>query len=79
MASMKLTERSSPLIDRLDDVQMSETDRERAKQMMRQAEAFAEAAARIQELVGHAAIAIASTFAAFPERLRSALSQGVHR
>ena len=79
MASIKSTERSSALVNRLDDVQMSASDREHAKVMMRQAEAFAEAVAGLHERVRDTAGAIASASASFHSRLRSALSQAVHR
>lgn len=51
MASIRSTERSSPLVNRLDDVQMRARNREHAKVMMRQAEAFAEVVAGIHERV----------------------------
>lgn len=51
MASIKSTERSSTLVNRLDDVQMSASDREHGKVMMRQAEAFAEAVAGLHERI----------------------------
>ena len=80
---MKLTECSSSVSDRLDEMQMSARDREQARAMMRRAEAFATAVADLQARISDAAVAMASAFVSFGARfrsaVRSALSQAAHR
>ena len=73
MASIRPTLRSD-LIARLDDVQMSEADRERAKALMRRAEDFAELAAGIEAFIRHAATAMTNRLTLWMSRARAARS-----
>jgi hypothetical protein len=80
---MKLTERTSSPFDRLDAVRMSAHDREQARAMMRNAEAFASVVLDLQKRVSDGAAAMARAFAfsnaRFKSAVRTAFSQGAHR
>jgi hypothetical protein len=79
MTSLKLADHSLDLMRRLDDVRMNARDREHAKAMMRQAEAFAEVVAHIHERVCDILVALTSTFVSFRARLRSMRAHAPHR
>ena len=79
MAFAKSHDPSFSLADRLNDVCMNAQDRERAKAMMRHAEAFADRVADVHRLIGEAASAATSTLASLQTRLRSAVSHAANR
>lgn len=70
MNSRKPSGVSSDFVNRLDDVQMSAPDRERAKAMMRNAEAFADVAAGVHKGVCGVATRVMSGLTSFRLRLR---------
>ena len=79
MKSLKLADHSLDLMQRLDDVRMNARDREHAKVMIRQAEAFAELVAHIHERVCDILVTLTSTFVSFRARLRSISSEATVR
>jgi hypothetical protein len=79
MASAKSHNPSFSLADRLNDVCMSEPDRERAKAMMRHAETFAERVADVHRVIREAASAATSALASLQMRFKSAVSHAADR